>query len=225
MKKYTVILFISLTSLFTVMPTKQGNAIVWMVVTEAIKKVLEAMDANIQRLQNKTIGLQNAQKALENQLSKLKLKEISDWAEKQRKLYQKYYDELAKVRDAISKFKKVKGIIERQSMLVREYRKAYGMFKNDDHFTAEEILYMGEVYAGILDESVKNLDQVYLAIKGMTTKMSDGERLEVIDHAAARIEVNISDLRLFNNQNMVLSVQRSKDQYEIERVKRMYGLP
>ncbi len=37
--------------------------------------------------QGMTIWLQNAQKTLENQMSKLKLKEIGDWANKQKELY------------------------------------------------------------------------------------------------------------------------------------------
>ena len=59
-------------------------------VVEAIKaaivKVIKAIDLKIQRLQNETIRLQNAQKAIENALTKTKLTEISDWVEKQRDL-------------------------------------------------------------------------------------------------------------------------------------------
>jgi len=57
------------------------------IIKEGVKKVIIAIDLRIQRLQNETIWLQNAQKTLENQMSKLKLGEISDWVEKQRKLY------------------------------------------------------------------------------------------------------------------------------------------
>ena len=75
MKKAVLIILLS-TTFFTLLPSR-SHAVVWVVVQEALKQVLLAMDAQIQRLQNKTIGLQNAQKKLENTLSKLKLKEIS----------------------------------------------------------------------------------------------------------------------------------------------------
>ena len=65
------------------------------IIKEGIKKVIKAVDLQIQRLQNKTIWLQNAQKAIENEMSKLKLDDISDWVEKQRKLYADYFDELS----------------------------------------------------------------------------------------------------------------------------------
>ena len=42
------------------------------VIQAGIKKAIKAVDLKIQRLQNKTIWLQNAQKVLENKMSKLK---------------------------------------------------------------------------------------------------------------------------------------------------------
>ena len=74
------------------------------IIKAAVKKVIKAVDLKIQRLQNKTIWLQNAQKTLENQMSKLKLKEIGDWANKQKELYAKYFDELSKVKNAIGTY-------------------------------------------------------------------------------------------------------------------------
>lgn len=60
------------------------------IVKAVTKKVIKAIDLRIQRLQNKTIWLQNAQKQVENVLSKLKLDEISDWTQKQKDLYKGY---------------------------------------------------------------------------------------------------------------------------------------
>jgi ABC-type enterochelin transport system permease subunit len=54
------------------------------IIRAAVVKAIKAMDLKIQKLQNKTIWLQNAQKEIENTLSKVKLDEISDWAKKQK---------------------------------------------------------------------------------------------------------------------------------------------
>lgn len=67
------------------------------IIKQGVIKVIKAIDLKIQRLQNKTIWLQNA-KVLENKLSQLKLTEIAQWTEKQRQLCKKYYDELWQVR-------------------------------------------------------------------------------------------------------------------------------
>ncbi len=63
MKKAFIALMLSLVLVFA--PTQKSHAVVWWVVKEAIKKALKAADLAIQRLQNKTIGLQNAQKEIE----------------------------------------------------------------------------------------------------------------------------------------------------------------
>lgn len=89
-------------------------------ITEIIKagivKVIKAVDLKIQRLQNETIWLQNAQKTIENELSKLKLEEIGDWVEKQRVLYADYFDELQQVKSVIVYYHRVKDITELQKI-------------------------------------------------------------------------------------------------------------
>ncbi|WP_223706943.1 conjugal transfer protein TraI [Niabella beijingensis] len=222
MKK--IVLIISLSFGLALMPTQKSHAIVWVVVKAALKKVIKAMDLAVQRLQNKTIWLQNAQKTLENTLSKVKLDEISDWVKKNKDQYAKYYDELAQVKAAISGYRKVKEIISKQIRLVEEYKRAFGLFKQDAHFSPEEIAYMTRVYTGIVDESIKSLDQLFLVITSMDTKMTDGRRLEIISQAAERIDAALSDLRLFNVQNAKLSLQRAKDLRDVESVKALYGI-
>src|SRR5689334_15839159 len=123
MKKLLIILMLA--SGFTIMPTQHSQAQgIVEVIRQGIKRVIIAVDLKIQRLQNKTIWLQNAQKTLENAMSKLKLTEIGDWVERQRVLYADYFDELWKVKAAIAYYHRVKEITERQLAMVEEYRVA-----------------------------------------------------------------------------------------------------
>lgn len=195
-----------------------------LIIKEAVKKVIKAVDLMVQRLQNKTIWLQNAQKVLENKLNELKLTEIAKWTEKHRKLYQDYYEELWKVKNTIAAYKRVRQLMDQQVKIVDEYRRCWNIVQKDDHFTKEELEYMGKVYLGIMEESVKNLDQVLLVINSFKTQMSDGKRLEIIERAADEIDQNYSDLKQFNTQNMLLSLNRAKDANEIDVVKKLYGL-
>lgn len=194
------------------------------IIRQGVKKVIKAVDLMIQRLQNKTIALQNAAKVLENKLSKLKLNEIAEWTERQRQLYKKYYDELWKVRNTIAAYKRIKQILERQEQIIDEYRFTWRMINQDKHFTREEIDYMYRVYTGILNESVYNLDQILLVINSFKTQMTDAKRLEIINKAGDQIEQNYADLKQFNNQNIQLSMNRAKDEHEIESVRKLYGL-
>src|SRR5258705_13667901 len=75
---------------------------IFSIIKAGVKKAIVAIDLKIQRLQNKTIWLQNAEKILENKMSELKLTEISDWVNKQRDLYANYFDELWKVKNVVA---------------------------------------------------------------------------------------------------------------------------
>ncbi|HMR81976.1 MAG TPA: conjugal transfer protein TraI [Niabella sp.] len=222
MKKIVMVFMLSLA--LALMPTQKSHAVVWVVVKAALVKVIKAMDLAVQRLQNKTIWLQNAQKTLENTLSKVKLDEISDWVKKNKEQYAKYYDELSKVKETITGYKRVKAIMEKQVRVVEEYKRAFALFKQDKHFTPDEIAYMSKVYSGIVDESLKNLDQLFLAVGALNTKMTDGKRLEIITRAAEGIDETLDDLRMFNSQNIRLSLQRSKDLQELQTVKDFYNI-
>jgi hypothetical protein len=190
----------------------------------AIIKVIKAMDLAVQRVQNKTIGLQNVQKAIENKMSDLKLKEISGWVEKQRKQYDVCFDELWKVKAAISYYHDIKAIIRKQIAFVEEYKRFYALVKKDKNFTREELEYMLKVYSGIIEESLKNLEQVNLIIQSFATQMSDAMRLEMIQTAKESIDNNVNDLRQFNQQAVKISLQRSKEKQDVEVVKKLYGL-
>jgi hypothetical protein len=194
------------------------------IIKAGIKKVIKAVDLKIQRLQNKTIWLQNAQKTLENELSKLKLQEIGDWANKQKELYGKYFEELSKVKSVILTYQSVKDIVLQQESLVKEYSRAFNLSKQDRNFTVAEIDYMGKVYSGILDESLKNIESLQMVITSFATQMTDAKRLEIIHTAADKVEENLSDLRQFNQQNIRVSLQRSKEQNDIDAVRKLYGL-
>ncbi|MGN7824868.1 conjugal transfer protein TraI [Chitinophaga varians] len=205
-------------------PTKKSHAIIWEVARQALIAAIKAADLAVQRLQNKTIWLQNAQKEVENILTKLKLDEISDWTKKHKEQYQQYFDELNKVKQAISGYKRVKEIINKQIAIVDEYNKAFQLFRRDKHFTPQEIDYMTKVYTGIIDESVKNIDNLFLVINSFTTKMTDGKRIEILNSVAESIDVNLNDLRSFNNENKKLVLQRARDQKDVEQIKLMYGI-
>jgi hypothetical protein len=195
------------------------------IVKAVTKKVIKAIDLGIQRLQNKTIWLQNAQKQVENTLSKLKLDEISNWTEKQRDLYKNYYEELQKVKSIITYYKRIKEISQKQTRLIQEYERAWNLFKQDSHFNQSEVDYMEKVYSGILEESMKNIDQIFLILESFTTQMSDLKRLEIINAAADQIDGNYDDLTQFNKQNVLLSLQRAKTVNDVNKVKQFYGIP
>ncbi|TWR24779.1 conjugal transfer protein TraI [Mucilaginibacter pallidiroseus] len=205
-------------------PKVHAQFVVGEVIKLTVKKVIKAIDLKVQRMQNKTIWLQNAQKVLENKLSKIKLTEISGWTEDQKQLYSGYYTELWKIKSTIAYYQRIKEVTLKQAALVGQYKRAWGLFQKDNHFRPDEISYMQKVYSGILDASVQNLDQILLVINGFKTQMTDAERLELINHASDQLDINYNDLQQFNNQNLRICLQRSRDFADTKSIKALYGI-
>jgi hypothetical protein len=194
------------------------------IIGNIIAKVIQAIDLKIQRLENKTVWLQDVQKKLENTMSELKLGEISDWVQKIRDLYSEYYQELKVVKDVIADYDKVKQIISLQQRIISEFNKAWALFNQDRHFTASELNYMNSVYSGILAESAKNVDQILMVINSFITQMDDAGRMTIVDHAAKSMQQNYNDLKAFNNQNIMLSLQRGVEENDVQSVRQLYNL-
>jgi hypothetical protein len=225
MKKFIVLFACCV--ILVVIPSGKINAQIPIldIIKAGITKVIKAVDLEVQRLQNQTVVLQSAQKAVENAMSELHLNEITGWVQQQKDLYSDYYNSLWQVKTIITYYHRVKDISTKQAQLVAQYKQAWGMLKKDKHFTADEINYMSQVYSGILDETVKNIEQLTMVINSLTTQMSDAKRLEIINGVADKVDENYSDLQQFNTQNGMLALQRARDANDAAMVKWMYGLP
>jgi hypothetical protein len=226
MKNFKIKILIGLVMLTMILPAQNAQAqfIIGEVIKLTVTKIIKAIDLKVQRMQNKTIWLQNAQKVIENQLSKTKLTEISGWTEQQRSLYSDYYAELGKIKSVITKYQRIKDITLKQAALVKEYKRAWSLFRQDSHFNPKELDYMQQVYTGILDASVKNLDEIMLVVSPAKTQMTDEQRLELINTASNHLDENYNDLHQFNNQGIQLSLQRSKDLNDSRSIKKLYGI-
>lgn len=176
------------------------------------------------KYKTKPLSFRMQKKEVTNVMSELQLDDITDWVQKQEDLYKEYYNELATVKDLISDYDKIKGIIKMQAAIVSEYQTAYSLFRQDKHFSTTEIDFMYNVYSGILDESIKNLDQAMLVVNSLTTSMTDAARLNIIDNASRGMQKNYDDLKRFNNQNIQLSLARGQAAGDVESVKQLYGL-
>lgn len=210
-------------SIVTLWPSSKADAQIE-IIQEIIKRAIMAIDLGVQKVQEQTIRLQSVQKEVENAMQKLHLDDITDWVQKQKDLYQGYYTELWQIKNAITYYQRVKDMIEKQVQLVGDYKKAYALVRQDNHFNMDEIAHIYKVYDGILSQSIKNIDQIEIVINAFITQMNDADRLRIIDEADRRIDDNYNDLKQFTQENILISLQRAKGQSEINAIKQLYGI-
>jgi len=194
------------------------------IIRQGVTRVIRAFDLQVQRLQTAAIWLQDAQKVVENAMHELRLEEIRGWVQEMKDLYGNYFEELWKVKQVIADYHRVKAILDREAQLVSAYRRCWWLLQQDSHFSSAELQHMQAVYSGILDESMKNLNLLSTVLKDFLLQLSDGDRLAIINRVELGMDRNYNDLVRFNNENALLSLQRARDEGDVELVKKMYGL-
>ncbi len=209
---------------FTAAPTLHTQAQIFDAIRAAIIAAIKRADIAVQKVQNATLELQNVQKKIENAFTQSQLGQITDWASKQKDLYQGYFDELWQVKTVITDFNRIKSIISQQKELIAQYKIAYGRLRQDPHFTADELDYIYAVMSGIIDASVRHVDELLLILSPHALQMSDADRLQIANRASSGIEDQITALKSFNAQAMHISLQRAHNQRDLDFLQRLYGL-
>ena len=149
---------------------------------------------------------------------------IKDIAEGNYALHQVFLDGLFAVNPSVAKYKRISQIIRYQSLLMKEYRRAFDRFKSDTNLTADEIEYLEKVYSYLVQQSLRNLEELTMIVTANKLRMSDDERIQAIDRIYLDVENKLSFLRYFNNSTQILVVQRAKEISEVGTVKKLYGV-
>lgn len=148
---------------------------------------------------------------------------IKDISNSSFNLHKNFLDALLQVSPTVRKYKRITDIINIQIRIVKQARSALIEFRSNGEFTVDEIKYLSGVYDGLTKSSLQSLDELAMVITAGKLRMSDDERLQAIDRIYSSVEDQFSFLQEFNNQTMVLSMQRKSEGAEIELSKRIGG--
>ncbi|MNJ87481.1 hypothetical protein D3C87_50010 [compost metagenome] len=149
---------------------------------------------------------------------------VKNIAEGNFSLHEVFIDGLMLVSPEVRKYRKVADIVVMQADLVSEYKSAFKRFSSGGNFSVAELEYLGKVYGQLLDQSLDNLDQLVMVVTAGKLRMSDEERLRVVDRVFAELEDKLVFLRTFNRETSVLNIQREREKGEVSRAKRLYNL-
>src|SRR5882672_5249910 len=153
--------------------------------------------------------LQELEKILDNMYVGYKILDkgyttIKNISEGNYTLHQLFLDGLMAVNPAVRNYKRIPYIIDYQKMLVKEYKNAYGRFKQDKNFSPQEIEYMANVYNFLFQASLRNIDDLVMIITATKLRMSDDERMRAIDRIFYDMQSKVIFLRGFNNSTQLL---------------------
>lgn len=147
---------------------------------------------------------------------------IRDIANGNFSLHQTFLDGMLQVTPVVQSYGGVAGIISDQARIVSEYKGALSSFRKSGNFSSQELDYLARVYGKLLDNSLKNLDELMTVITTGSLRMSDDERLQAIDRISADVQDKLQFLRSFNNEASLLSLQRSREKNDIVHLRNLY---
>jgi len=139
-------------------------------------------------------------------------------------LHKVFLDGLMKVSPVVKNYKRVIDIIEKQGLIVKEYKSAFSRLKKTGQFNLTEINYMSGVYTRLLDRSLQDLNELLMVTTANQLRMSDEERLAAIDKIFAGMEDKLSFLRSFNRSTTVLAMQRGREAIDTKVSQQLYGV-
>lgn len=138
-------------------------------------------------------------------------------------LHKVFLDGLMAVSPVVKNYKKATDIVSMQLNILSEYKSAYNRFKSANLFNPDELIYIGNVYSNLLDETLKNLSDLTTVVTADQLRMSDAERLSAIDKLYDDTLDKLTFLRSFNNNTSMLAVQRQKELNEAKTVQGFYS--
>jgi DNA repair ATPase RecN len=142
-------------------------------------------------------------------------KMVKDMTEGNFSVHKTFLDALMQVSPAVRNYKKVGEIVEYQISIVKESRNGMNRFIKNGNFSGKEINYFEKVYGNLLNESLRNLDELTMVITADKLRMSDDERLKAVDDIYEQMQDKLLFLRNFNASSNVLALQRSKEKNDV----------
>lgn len=139
-------------------------------------------------------------------------------------LHDAFINGLMSVSPTVRKYPRISDIITDQETIVREYKSAAAGFRQDRHITPDEIGYMIDVYNNIISQSLDNIDELGMVITDNKLRMSDNERLQLIDRIYAAGHDQLAFLRQFNDHVKKIAAARARQANEQQTLKTLHGI-
>lgn len=149
---------------------------------------------------------------------------IKDLSKGNFNLHQAFLDRLLQTSPTVRNYKRISEIVASQSSIVREYRSAFNRFQQSNLFNSNEIQYMDKIYGDLISKSLKNMNELLMVVTAGKLRMSDDERINAIDRIFLDMQDKVAFLRVFNQENNVLAIQRGRELVDTRLSKKLQGL-
>jgi hypothetical protein len=146
------------------------------------------------------------------------------FTEKNMLLAKDWYDGLLAISNTIKTYRRVQHIFERQTAIITIYSNYIGRFKADPNLSPAQVAGMVRGYTVLIQESASYLDDLSAIVSPAKSKMTDAERMELIDVLDDKVTHQYDLVNYFTRRNMAMSTQQGEAAREFATLKKLYGL-
>ena len=139
-------------------------------------------------------------------------------------LHLDFFGSLEIVNPKIKTYTRVADIIAYQVRIVKNISTTIKNLKESGQFNTNELDYSKAVFENLLDECVKNVDELYIVITSGALQMTDDERIKRIDQLYTDMLDKYSFSQSFSEERSILAMQRLGEQLEIKFSKQLNGV-
>ncbi|AZB26916.1 DUF4141 domain-containing protein [Chryseobacterium bernardetii] len=134
-----------------------------------------------------------------------------------------YYDKLKAVNNLVKDARKVQQTVLLVGDVSSMYVNNFGKMLNDNNFSPNELMAIGNGYSALLNESTELLKDLKQIVTSSSLSLNDKERMEIIDRVYKEVKEYHSLVRYYTSKNISVSILRAKKQNNTKRVMELYG--
>jgi hypothetical protein len=149
---------------------------------------------------------------------------VKDLTEGNFTLHETFLDAMLQVSPQVRNYKRVAQIIDYQIALMERYGNARERFSATGLYSQNELAYMDKVYDKLINESLRNLEELTMVLTSGQARMSDNERIEIIEGIYSSMQDKLLFLGEFNNEASLLGLQRAKEMQDIKAMRMLTGV-
>ena len=127
-----------------------------------------------------------------------------------------FLDSLKKVNPAIKIWTKIADIIACQLRIIKNAKQTIKDIREAGQFTDDELDYCKTVFDNLMEECLKNIDELIMITTDGLLTMKDDERMKRIDKLYADMQDKYAFTCSFSNEMGILSAQRISDEADIK---------
>jgi hypothetical protein len=197
-------------------PAARAQAVVSAPILEGTNFIQTGLQATLKALNAKANALAN-DGVVEQVLTK-------GFTEKNMLLAKDWYDGLLAISNTIKTYRRVQHIFERQTAIITIYSNYISKFKADPNLSPAQVAGVIRGYTTLIQESGSYLDDLSAIVSPAKSKMTDAERMELIDVLDDKVTHQYDLVNYFTRRTMAISSQQGQDSKDAATLKQLYGL-